>query len=87
MYLCIVSYLSRVIIIIIYPYDGCQYSIVLIVFFPKTLSGRPGGYPDDNFRKKRKKKVLLFLLEWHGNCDNYMYIMYNTYFVYIFLQI
>ena len=25
----------------------------IIIF---TLSGRPGGYPDDNFRKKKEKK-------------------------------
>ena len=57
MYLCIVNYLSRVIIIILYPFDGCEHSIVLIVFSPKTLSGRPGGYPDDNSQRAQRGEL------------------------------
>ena len=29
---------------------------VLRLLLYLTLSGRPGGYPDDDFRKKKKKK-------------------------------
>ena len=50
------------------------------IFTKYTLSGRPGGYPDDDFRKKKKKKKKK-KLEWEEHfeeCRLSYYIIWNA---------
>ena len=38
--------------------NNCRRSSLFIQQYNCTLSGRPGGYPDDDFRKKKKKSSM-----------------------------